>query len=102
MVANMLQCFCAGCQSFFSTLLVRVHLHLFSFTSVLLSPSALHIALIVFGLSKPFSSVPVIYNATRDRQTGRGGSEEQAEISRYLIKRKCAPVVRTLVSVSGG
>lgn len=99
---NKSQCFCAGCQSFFFTLFVRVHLHLFSFTSVLLSPTALHIPLIVFGLSKPFSSVPVIYSATRDRQTGRGGSEGQAEISRYLIKRKCVPVVRMLVSISGG
>lgn len=96
------QCFCRRCQSFFFTLFVRVHLHLFSFTSVLLSPTALHIPLIVFALSKPFSSVPVIYSATHDRQTGKGGSEGQAEISRYLIKRKCAPVARTLVSVSSG
>lgn len=94
--------FCTGSQLFCSTLFIRVRLNLFSFTSVLSSPTALHIPLIVFGLSKPFSSVPVIYSAMRDRQTGRGESEGQAEISRYLIKRKCAPVARRLVSVSGG
>jgi len=41
--------------------LVRVHLNLFSSTSVL-SPTACHMPLIVFSLCKPYSAI-------RDRQT---------------------------------